>query len=156
MWWRRGTVWLGTGTRSRTDVWSVSLLPLMRTLPSHLYYRGSLTVPEAKSQRRETGRNDSQRSIIPCVINIRNSWIKTQSILSINPWLPKRRCINVMSLAKWFLDPFYLHFITPVLLQESTAAVHSTTTVMPVLNQQTEIDVKAGTPEKTFANVKLV
>ena len=51
---------------------------------------------------------------------------------------------------------FPLTPLTPVMLQESTAAVHSITTVMPVLNQQTEIDVKAGTPEKTFANVKLV
>lgn len=97
----------------------------------------------------------------PCQMcdKVRNSWIKTQNILSINPWLPKRSLINVMSLAKWFLDSSHLHLITRVILQESTAAVHFVhfvTTVMPVLNQQTETDVKVGTPEKNFANVKTV
>lgn len=56
----------------------------------------SLFLRQNPREEQQGGMAASPREWLPenhrtkCVINIRNSWIKTQNILSISPWLPKR------------------------------------------------------------------
>lgn len=66
--------------------------------------------PKTETQRRATGQmaaspiNAPQRTIV-YVVNLRMSWIKTQSMLFISICIFKRSLTNGMSLAKWFINP---------------------------------------------------
>lgn len=56
---------------------------------------------------------------IAYVVNMKRSWIKAQSILSISMQISKKSLTNVMSLAKCFMIPPKAYFTIQVILQKT-------------------------------------
>lgn len=83
--------------------------------------------------------------------------MKTQSLLSMSMWQFNRSHVNVMSLAKCFMNPPNGHYAKQIILQKTATKTDGyKTTGMIVLNQSASVAINTCTLEKNLANIKML
>lgn len=98
---------------------------------------------------------DQVERAIECAVNLRLSSIKTRRISSMSMWIYNGSPVNVMKLAKCFMNPPEGgYFAKQIILQKSATNTDLITTRMHILNQQTSVDIKVCTLKKNLANIK--